>query len=231
MIAEVGHFRGFPPDGIPFFFELQEQQSRTWFAANKKRFERLWSEPLRALVADLTAALGDTYPGLAEVQPHFFRIQRDVRFAADKSPYKTNVSAMLPVRPTVGDDETIPGMYLSFGLDGGLVAVGCWQLEREKLDAYRRAVADDATGAALGQLVDRLRKAGFELSSHGELKRPPAPYPRDHARAELLRRKGLAVANHTIPDDLLGQPGLVDWLADSLRQAAPLLRWLDRTLG
>jgi uncharacterized protein (TIGR02453 family) len=231
MNAAVGHFRGFPPDGIPFFFELQEQQSRTWFAANKQRFERLWAEPLRALVADLTLALGDTYPGLAEVRPHFFRIQRDVRFSADKSPYKTNVSAMLPVRATLGEDETVPGIYLSFGLDGGFVGVGCWQLDREKLDAYRRAVAEDQTGAALGDLVDRLRKTGFELSSHGELKRPPAPYPRDHPRAELLRRKGLAIANHNVPDDLLDQPQLVDWMADSLRRAAPLTRWLDRTLG
>jgi uncharacterized protein (TIGR02453 family) len=231
MKAVVGHFQGFPPDGIPFFFELQERQSRTWFAANKKRFERLWTDPLRALVADLTVALGDTYPGLSEVQPHFFRIQRDVRFSADKSPYKTNVSAVLPVRPSVDEDEPIPGIYISFGLDGGLVAVGCWQLEKERLDAYRRAVAEDRTGAALGQFVDRLQKAGFELSSHGELKRPPAPYPRDHPRADLLRRKGLAVANHNIPDELLDQPELVDWLADNLRRAAPLIRWLDQALS
>jgi uncharacterized protein (TIGR02453 family) len=230
MTAVIGRFQGFPPDGIPFFFELQEQQSRTWFAANKKRFDRLWAEPLRALVADLTVALDDTYPGLADVQPHFFRIQRDVRFSADKSPYKTNVSAMMPVRPGAGEDETIPGMYLSFGLDGGLVAVGCWQLGKEQLDAYRRAVAEDSSGEPLGELVRCLQKAGFELSSHGELKRPPAPYSRDHPRAELLRRKGLAVANHNVPDELLEQPQLVGWLAENLRQAAPLTRWLDRTV-
>ena len=231
MSAVVSHFQGFPGDGIPFFFELQEQQSRTWFAEHKKRFDRLWADPLRALVSDLTVAIGDTYPGLTDVRPHFFRIQRDVRFSADKSPYKTNVSAMLPVRPTLGEDETIPGIYLSFGLDGGLVAVGCWQLEKAKLDVYRRAVAEESSGAPLARLVARLGQAGFELSSHEALKRPPAPYPRDHPRAELLRRKGLAVANHDLPDELLDQPELVDWLADRLRQAAPLMHWLDRTLG
>src|SRR5262249_43624146 len=72
MSALVSHFQGFPRDGIPFFFELQEQQSRTWFAENRKRFDRLWADPLRALVTDLAVAISDAYPGLTEVRPHFF---------------------------------------------------------------------------------------------------------------------------------------------------------------
>jgi uncharacterized protein (TIGR02453 family) len=229
MAVAVGRrFRGFPAQGLPFLLELQERQSRDWFAANKARYERFWVEPMRALMAELPAALGDAYPRLAEAHPHFFRIQRDVRFSADKSPYKTNVAAARPVRP---GDGPVPTIYVSFGLDGEVVAVGCWQLDKDHLDRLRRAVDDERSGAKLAGVVADLERRGFGLVSHEALKRPPPPYPRDHPRAELLRRKGLAVSTSSLPDGILDRPELLDWIAAELRAAAPLVDWLEQALG
>jgi uncharacterized protein (TIGR02453 family) len=228
MAVTTRRFRGFPADGIPFFLELQERQSRDWFAANKARYERLWAEPMRALVAELPGAVADAYPRMAEVQPHIFRIQRDVRFSADKSPYKTNVAASLPTRP---GDGPVPGIYLAFGLAGETVAMGCWELGGDHLARYRRAIDDERSGAQASAIVARLQGRGFELTSHEALKRPPAPYARDHARADLLRRKGLAVWTSNVPDGMLDQPELLDWIAGEVRATAPLAEWLERIVG
>src|SRR5262245_31027726 len=126
-------FTGFPEGGIDFFLELQAEQSRTWFKAHQSDFERLWRRPLELFVTELQARLADAFPGLDEVTPHFFRIQRDTRFARDKSPYKTYVAADLPIRPvdTAAHEHGhgVPGLYVSFGLESDFVGVGSWHLD------------------------------------------------------------------------------------------------------
>jgi len=223
-------FSGFPdPDAaIQFFLELQAEQNRAWFAAHRADYERLCRRPLELLMAELRARLADVYPGLAAVEPHIFRIQRDTRFARDKSPYKTNVAASLPLRagPPGSDGHAIPSLYLNFGLDGEVVAAGCWHLPPERLGRYRAAVAA-GPGAALQRIVDGLVSGGWALASMEALKRVPAPYPADHPRGELLKRKGLAVS-HQPADGLSATPAFADWAAARLGEAAPLLAWLDQ---
>src|SRR4051812_16074063 len=98
-------FTGFPDGGVEFFLELQAEQSRTWFKAHQADFERLWKLPLELFVTDLQQRLVPTFRDVADVQPHFFRIQRDTRFARDKSPYKTFVAAYMPVRPAPESED------------------------------------------------------------------------------------------------------------------------------
>jgi uncharacterized protein (DUF2461 family) len=94
------------------------------FERSEDDFERLCRKPLELFVGELCQRLQGAYPKLNEAEPHFFRIQRDTRFAKDKSPYKTNIGANMSIRPPdEGEDQhTTPGVYLSFGLDGELVA-------------------------------------------------------------------------------------------------------------
>ena len=122
--APTERFEGFSDEALQFLLELQAEQSRTWFKAHQDEYVRLCRRPIELLVGHLQRALVDVYPGIARVEPHFFRIQRDTRFAKDKSPYKTYVAADLPIRPRArGEDQhTTPGMYLSFGLEGEYVA-------------------------------------------------------------------------------------------------------------
>src|SRR5947207_5180435 len=100
--ATAQRFEGFSDEAIQFFLELQAEQSRTWFKAHQDDFLRLCRRPLELLVAELQERLTGTYPGIAAVEPHIFRIQRDTRFAKDKSPYKTNLAANMPIRPPRG---------------------------------------------------------------------------------------------------------------------------------
>jgi uncharacterized protein (TIGR02453 family) len=228
MATQLIGFTGFPDGGTEFFVELQEAQSREWFAANKERCQRLWARPLEALVGELHDALSETYPEMRDVQPHVFRIQRDVRFSQDKSPYKTHIAAAIPVRPSNGERWRVPAVYVHFGLEGDVLAVGRWMLDTESLARYRAAVVDDRAGPALARILAELTDRGWRVGAHEALKRVPPAYPKDHPRADLLKYKGLAVSLDEIPQELFNAPSLADWIAARLREPAPLVAWLDK---
>jgi uncharacterized protein (TIGR02453 family) len=230
-MAEGERFAGFPEAGMQFLLELQAEQSRTWFKAHQADFVRLCRRPLELFVYELKERLADVYPGLAEVEPHFFRIQRDTRFVRDAEPYKTNVSADLPLHavPAGAEHHGRPGLYVSFGLDEEVIAIGCWHMAPELLAQYRAAVDDPKRGAELQCIVEALAAGDFRLSAMESLKRVPPPFAQDHPRGELLKRKGLA-ASVCPPDGLAASPALVDWSVDHLTQAAPLVRWLEQAL-
>src|SRR3989442_879100 len=82
---------GFSDEAIQFLLELQAEQNRAWFKAHQAAFTRLCRQPLELFVGELCERLADVYPGIVETEPHYFRIQRDTRFARDKAPYKTNL--------------------------------------------------------------------------------------------------------------------------------------------
>src|SRR6266436_1878422 len=120
VATRVEQFGGFSDEAFQFLLELQAEQNRAWFKAHQDDFLRLWRRPLELFVTELQARLVDVFPGLVDAEPHYFRIQRDTRFSKDKAPYKTNVAADLAIRAR-GEDEAehgIPGLYVSFGLDG-----------------------------------------------------------------------------------------------------------------
>ena len=225
-------FGGFPDESIQFLLDLQAEQSRTWFKAHQDDYVRLLRRPLELFVAELQERLSDVYPRIGLVEPHIFRIQRDTRFAKDKSPYKTNVAANIPIAPPAdeGDHHTTPGIYLSFGLDGDFVALGAWHMESEVLQRYRSLLAKPRVGTSLLATVQRLQEQGWQLGSMEALKRVPAPYPQDHVCAELLKRKGLAMSVQPA-EGLSASRAFVDWAVDRLREAAPMMRWLERHLG
>src|SRR2546423_630471 len=124
---------------------------------------------MQALLADLEKEFG---PG------RLFRPYRDIRFSADKSPYKTYCAAHLE------------NAYLSLNADGIYAGRGQYMLEPEPLKRFREAVMDETQGPQLEKLVAGLEKKGYEVS--GEmLKRAPRGYPNDHPRVRFLRSKGL----------------------------------------
>ncbi len=230
--AAVEQFAGFPDEAIQFLLELQAEQSRIWFKAHQSDYERFVRRPLELLIYELQARLTDVYPGIAEVEPHIFRIQRDTRFSKDKAPYKTNIAASLSLRPPLADEDrhTTPGFHLSFGLDGEFVALGMWHMEPSVLARYREVLGAPRTGAAILKITSSLEASGWRLSSMEALKRVPSPFPQDHKCAELLKRKGLA-ASIQPTEGISATPVYADWVEARLREAAPMLHWLERHLA
>jgi uncharacterized protein (TIGR02453 family) len=203
-----------------------------WFKAHQDDYERLIRRPMQLFVEEMQQRLSDMYPHIGEVEPHIFRIQRDTRFARDKAPYKTNIAAGLQIRRPEGDEDrhTTPGMHFSFGLDGEYVALGMWYMSPAILARYRGLLDDPRRGKEIKSIADKLVTAGWSLSAMESLKRVPPPYAQDHPCADLLKQKGLA-ASIQPTEGISASPEYLDWAEARLREAGPMMLWLDRHLS
>ena len=204
-------FRGWKPQAIEFYEGLEADNSKTYWQAHKAAYDDLVLRPMEELLDELAPEFGEG---------RIFRPYRDVRFSADKSPYKTNIAAGIG---GVG--------YLQLSADGLMAGSGYWMMAADQLERYRAAVAGDRTGAALDKITAAARKAGLQVTAHESLKSAPRGYPKDHPRIELLRLKGLITWREWPPAAWLGTAKAKDRVVEFLRASAPLRTWLDDQVG
>jgi uncharacterized protein (TIGR02453 family) len=203
-------FRGWPAEAVEFYEGLEADNSKAYWTENKALYETAVHAPMAALLADLADEFGEG---------KIFRPYRDVRFSADKTPYKTAIAA------TVGSG------YVHLSADGLMAAAGMYHLAADQLERYRQAVADQKTGPELERLVGSIRKAKVEVHGTDALKTVPKGYPKDHPRADLLRNKGLIAAREWPVAAWLGTPAAKSRVVEVLRTAQPLCDWLDEHVG
>lgn len=204
-------FRGWPAEALEFFEGLEADNSKAYWQDNKPTYAAAVRGPMDELVAELAPEFG-----VARI----FRPFRDVRFSADKSPYKTNIAAIFE-----------RGGYVQLSADGLGAGLGYWHMTTDQLDRFRRAVADDATGVPLATVAAALRRKGIEITSIASLKTVPRSYPRDHPRADLLRHKGLAAYRSWPVAAWLGTRMARTRVETFLRTSQPLMDWLDEEVG
>lgn len=215
-----------------FLEELEENNERAWFEANKDRYERDVREPARELIRALA-------PRIAPLTPHFraddrkvggslMRIFRDTRFSKDKRPYKTNIGIQL--RHEGGKDVHAPGVYVHIAADGCFLGLGLWMPEAPLLEAIRqRLVADPDGYTAIVEAPSFT--AVYARDHHGEsLKRPPRGYPADHPLVEELKRKSHLASADLTREDVLADD-LDRRLITRLEAGLPYLRFLCDAVG
>ena len=215
MITDV-RFSGFPADALDFFVELEGNNERPWWLANKHRFETSVAEPMRALLDTLEPEFGSF---------KVFRMNRDVRFSADKSPYKTAHAAV-----TDGVGGTAD--YVQISANGMLVGSGIYHMARDQLERFRNGVADRTTGEQLDAAIATARQARLDIAGiEPALSTAPRGWPKDHPRIALLRMKGLI----TVRD--FGTPAWIHTrraateVAKAWRAGAPVAAWLATNVG
>lgn len=202
-------FQGWKGDFQGFFIGLKLDNSKSYFEANRRLYEDEVKAPMVALMRELEAEFG---PGKV------FRINRDLRFSADKSPYKTNIA---------GDAER--GGYVHLDAEGLYAARGWWMVTPGQLARYREAVAGPK-GSQLEKIVAGLEAKGYTIGGE-QLKRVPAPHPQDHPQARLLRQKGLYAGRHLGLGPWLATPKAAQMVAEVWRDGGRLTEWLDREVG
>lgn len=201
-------FTGFPHDAADFYAELEQDNSTGFWQANRERYETCVRGPMTGLLAELSPEFGPA---------KIFRPNRDVRFSADKSPYKTHQGGYVSVGPRTG-------WYLEVSADGFRLGAGCYYMEPAVLAAYRRDV-DSPRGAGLEHLVAELDRTGWEITGD-RLKTAPRGFPRDHPRIELLRHRTLAATRWVEDADIVTTPALVDEVRQRWSAVRPLVEWL-----
>jgi len=204
-------FSGWSLEAVEFFEGLRADNTKAYWSAHLAFYETSVREPMAELLGELSEEFG---PG------RIARPYRDIRFRADKSPYKTEIYATLD-----------RGGYVRFGADGLTAALGYYMMTGPQLERYRRAVNEDKHGAQLAELVKRLRGGGVEVGGGQTLKTAPRGYPSDHPRIELLRYKGLICWRHWPVAPWLSTAKAKDRVVGFLRTATPLHHWLDEQVG
>lgn len=215
-------------DLTQFLTELSENNNRPWFIMNKPRYDILREEFL-TVVTELIAALSKFDRQVAACNPKkaMFRINRDMRFSNDKSPYKTRFSAGITPndkrRPSAGGGPTY---YFHIEGDGTmLIGAGEYLPPGPRLKAIREAVVNDATGFAKVIKNKALRATFGDLQPEDKLLRPPKGFDPEHPHIEYLKLKSFFVWTEVklklnAPDQLVPQ------LAAAYKDAFGLVTWL-----
>ncbi len=218
------------PALFDFLRELEHNNERPWFEANKARYRAEVRDPM----LDLIQAFAEP---LAEISPHFradpranggslFRIYRDTRFSKDKTPYKTNVGAHF--RHAAGKDAHAPGFYLH--LEPGMCFAGCgvWHPDSPTLGRIRDAIVEKPDEwkriTTDGAFCQTFRLAGEEL------KRPPRGYDPEHPLIEDLKRKDFVVIADVDEAETV-RPDFLDRFAAIARAGAEFTNYLCTAVG
>lgn len=205
---------GFPAAAVRFYERLEGDNSRAFWQKNRGEYEDSVRGPMLALLEELAPEFG---------AGHAFRPHRDIRFSADKSPYKTYQGGF------VAREEGI-GLYVQISADGLLAAGGFHSSAPDQVERYRAAVDDEPTGERLAAIVAGLRAAGLEIGGE-RLKTKPRGFSADHPRIELLRHRSLTAERFWPPGPALRRPGALDLVRDTWREMLPLCDWLGRHVG
>lgn len=202
-------FTGFPDEAFLFYEGLEADNSKTYFSRHKHLYEDAVRAPMLALAEELAGEFG---------QVRLFRPYRDVRFAKDKSPYKTHQGAFVDLMPGIG-------FYAELSAAGIHTAGGVYTTASDQVARYRAAVDEDLSGKPLQSLVAALTAAGYTLDGD-RLKTRPRGVPEDHPRLELLRHRSLYAARRYEPEPWVHTPEVAERVREDWRAYAPLLDWL-----
>jgi uncharacterized protein (TIGR02453 family) len=204
-------FTGWPARAFEFYEGLEADNSKAYWTAHRAVYDNDVLAPMEALLAELAPEFGDG---------KIFRPYRDVRFSADKTPYKTAIGA------TLGN-----GGYVHVSADSLAVALGYHLMAPDQLARYRHAVAEDVTGEQLRRVIADLEKRGVEVVGEQPLKTAPRGFSKDHPRVDLLRNKGLITWQEWPVDPWIHTAQAKARIVKQLRAAQPLQDWLDDRVG
>jgi len=215
-------FAGFGPKALPFFKALAFHQSREWFEANRETYESAIRGPMGDLVEDVAERLRKAkIPIKGDRKSSLFRIHRDVRFSANKEPYKTHCGAVL-TRSGAKNDAGL--LYFHLSPEECFFAAGFHLPQPDQLGRLRAAAARNPK--AFKAMTAKLKKAGLSLSAEDSLKRAPRGFEQieDSEIAAAVRLKSL-VCMRPISEATIASPALTDGFCAFARDALPLLEW------
>ena len=217
--------RHFTPAFFTFLRDLNQNNNRDWFAANKDRYLADVEQPMLQFINDFAPVLRTISPAYIvdrrKIGGSMYRIYRDTRFSEDKTPFKTWLAARFEheARKKV---ESVPGFYLHLGIDHCFAGGGVYHVERPGLTRIRQRIVE-----APGEW--RRAKDGLEIQGE-QLKRGPAGFPLTHEFIEDLKRQQIYTLKQLSEAEVVAE-GFLDRFAEECRRAAPLIEFQTKALG
>ena len=208
-------FAGLHPDAVEFYRELAAHNDKTWWTANKSRYDERVRAPFEALAEQLGSEFGPV---------KIFRPYRDVRFSADKSPYKDHLGMV-----THGEHGALH--YLQLGADGLLAAGGIYDTTPAQLARFRAIVDDVRLFGDLEATLEELADLGYDVIETDALATAPRGFRIDHPRIRLLRLKRLAVQRPLGVEEWMWGPGALDRIRQAWREVSIWCDWVAENVG
>jgi len=196
-------FDGWKGDFVGFFRGLELDNSKRYFEAHRRQYEVDVRKPMEELVAELEPLLGGS---------KIFRINRDIRFSADKSPYKLNIAAVVGT------------IYIHLDAHQLFLGTGAHNPDNAWLRRYREAVASPL-GEELVNLVTRMRTDGINVGGN-PLKTAPRAYPPDHPRIEQLRWREVVAGRRFPIEPWIATTAAKDRVVETWDIMRPFADWL-----
>jgi uncharacterized protein (TIGR02453 family) len=212
---------------LRFLRGLKRNNKREWFEARRGVYEDALKAPMLALIERVTDGMAEYAP--AHMRPAgkcMFRIYRDTRFSADKSPYKTHLGAWWARH---GLEKTSGGgYYMHVGVEEFVVAAGVYMPEKNQLLAIRRRLLEHH-GEWKKLIEDKKLLRAFQVHDPMALGRPPKGFPAEHPAMEWIKWRQWGVTAH-LPAETALKPGLAEEIEKRFRLAAPLVDFLNAPL-
>ena len=226
----------FTAASLGFLRSLAQHNAKPWFEAHRQDYESTVREPMRSLIDELNARFARFAPEMTgDPKRSMFRINRDIRFSKDKSPYKTHAACWFRHRDAdhrVGSDaeEGRAGLYFHLEPGKSFVGGGIWMPPRRALNRIRDAIA--AGDKPFARLLQRptLRRRFGGLDDGAMLKRMPRGFAEGHPAAEWLRYQSFTIGRRLSDREVLS-PRLGATLAADFERMMPLVQWLNKALG
>lgn len=224
----MSDFKGFPKEFTMFFENLKKNNSKDWFESHREDYEQFVMHPAREFVGEMGKKLRKIAPGVnavPKINKSLFKINRDVRFSQDKSPYKTYMGIWL----WDGDRKRMEcsGFYLHVENNILLIGVGIKMFPKLLLDRYRQAVVDKKLGVELQKIVKNITGKGY-LVDGKHYKKVPRGYDGDHPNAQYLLFNGLTTLVEEKVPDAFYSDAIIDHAYPHYQNMLPLHRWLKK---
>ncbi len=219
------------PELFRFLRELRRNNNRDWFTENRPRFREAVQQPMIGFIETIAPWLEQNTPAfVADTRLNggsLFRIYRDTRFSADKTPYKTNVGCNF--RHRAGKDAHAPGFYVHIAPDEIFFGGGIWSPPTPVLNRIRDAIVEEPTHWRTIQNAPAFTNLLGGLSGTQSLKNAPRGYPNDHPCIDDLKRKSLfAFASCTEAE--VCADDFPDRVTEAFEALSPLMRFMVRAL-
>ncbi len=218
----------FDNDFLEFFKELEANNNKDWFDENRKRYEKSVKKPFKEFMLRLVQALQEIYPDIdLSDKSSIMRINRDIRFSADKTPYKIHMAGM--VSPHGKKEMSKPGFYVQANHNDIRVYSGVHMLEKESLQMVREHIKDNL------EEFDKLISAKDFVSTYSEIlgeknKRLPKEFQEVEAKQPLIANKGFYWYFKLKPS-VITKENLIEQLIDNYKKALPVNAFFEEALA
>jgi uncharacterized protein (TIGR02453 family) len=217
----------FQPKAIGFLRALKRNNKRDWFQPRKEQYETLLRQPMLELVERLAIDFRTFAPELRADAKSIFRIYRDTRFSEDKSPYKTQVSAVFPHKRLAKLGGGV--LYLEVTPSGVWAGGGIYRPDTLVLQAEREHIASNFRRFRSIVESPAFRRVLGDVEGGDQLQRVPRGFPPDHPAAKYLKYR-MFIGGREFPAAFATSPRFYAGVLNVFRHATPLLQFLNEPL-